>query len=293
MNAFLIITFGQKNLIECINSIRQFYPDILICIVNNNLKETFVLPSSIKNVLSANNTGNNYELGAIWHATKLWSDRVDKFGIIHNSILITDKFPDIVWELEYLPFWTADIRAYAPVIRWVEQKLNVEIRNPTWKSVSGCMCFINTSILMELEEYHSVYATQKTEAVGTEVLFGYLMHHVLGKTQEPMHPGTINDCWTKKYESNLNKIISGQGGAFSNSDLVNFNNTDFPMKFTRNIDIDVNAILKYVENKPELIKKIIDTGATPLVINRNRHAGHALQIARHKLCIKKYFPDLE
>jgi len=290
-NAFLIITFGNKNLLQCIESIRQFYPDIMICVVNNNLPEIINI-ENIENVLIANNTGNNYELGAIWHAAKTWGDRIDKFGILHNSILLTGKFPDTIWEHEYTPFWTSNIQSYAPVIGWVEETLDVEIRNPKWESVSGCLCFIDTRILVELKPYWHIYATQKIDAVGTEVLFGYLMHHVLDKTPTPLFPGNINDCFLKIYPSNLLKPITGQGSSFSNTGTINFTSTDFPITFTKNVNDNVMRIMEYVKNKPTLVNRIISTGGTSLKINSKVVYGHALQIARHKLCILKYFIDI-
>jgi len=35
--SFIIITYGDNNVIKCINSIRKFYPDLTICIIDNNL----------------------------------------------------------------------------------------------------------------------------------------------------------------------------------------------------------------------------------------------------------------
>ena len=58
---FLIITYGNKYLSECISSIRKFHNDIPIYIVDNMIENNINIVDN--NIFYSKNINNNYELG--------------------------------------------------------------------------------------------------------------------------------------------------------------------------------------------------------------------------------------
>ena len=81
---FLIVTYGNKYLNECVLSIKKYHNNIPIYIVDNMLENNINIIDS--NVFYSNNINNNYELGAIWFASKKWN-LVDEFIILHKHYL--------------------------------------------------------------------------------------------------------------------------------------------------------------------------------------------------------------
>ena len=179
--SFLIISYNNKYLKECIESIRKFYKDILICIVDNNISGPVFNIKKYNNIRYSKNTGNYYELGAIWFGTKKWKD-INKFIIIHNTFIFKKKLPEEALNKKYIPLWIEKSFCYTPVIPIVEKNLKeygINFKyNKIWDSICGCCCIIETKILYKLIDlgFDNLYAKTKSEAVSTEILFGYLIH---------------------------------------------------------------------------------------------------------------------
>lgn len=67
------------------------------------------------------NISNYFELDAIWFAAKKW-DHIDKFIILHNTMILLNKLPEFIFTEKFVPFWTANIIDYSPVISIFEKK---------------------------------------------------------------------------------------------------------------------------------------------------------------------------
>lgn len=290
--SFLIITYNNRYLNQCIQSIRQFYKDIIICVVDNDLNSNFNLNSY--NVRYSKNSGNNFELGAIWYATKKWTD-IDKFIILHNSMILKEKLPEDVLDKKYIPFWIANVADYSPVVPIVEQKLNkynIQLKyNKVWNSVCGCCCVIETSILKKLIELglDDLYATNKNEAVSTEILFGYLIHEYLNIYSEPLHTFPIYTYFHKKEKWIwIEKIGSGQGNNdnFGNYNIILSCNIDYN-KNNNDLLID---ILNYTLSNEELEKNLIESYPKNIQTD-NQRLSLILRSIRHRMFTKKYFKD--
>ena len=228
---FLIITYGNNYLNQCVNSIREFYEDNIIYIIDNDLHSIIDISLFGKNIIYLKNTVNSFELGAIWCFVNHYED-IDKVIILHNSMILIEKFPNNILDYEFISFWQAIVCDYSPVVDWVEQKLlscGIKLKHDfTWNSVSGCCCIINTTYLKKLLQlgFSNIYALTKYEAVGTEILFGYLIEHVLNIPNTALFTDPLDyfvrGITNYKY---LKKIGSGQGSSTSNiSDNNNNNN---------------------------------------------------------------------
>ena len=82
--AFLIITYGDNYLLECINSIRKFYNYPIYIVDNNSEGDTINKYTNLdNNTFYVKNIQNNFELGAIWYGCKIFPN-VDKLIILHS-----------------------------------------------------------------------------------------------------------------------------------------------------------------------------------------------------------------
>lgn len=295
ITVFLIITYGDNYLKECINSIRKYYKEIPICVVNNNLNVNNKLEGN--NIYYQNNEKNNYELGAIWFALKKWP-LAKKFIILHNSMILINKLPDFIFEEEFVPFWRADVISYSPVIpKMIEmlKKVNIEFEyNHIWKSICGCCCSINTDILLKLKDLKcdELYACEKFEAVATEILFGYLIDIVLKlKYNNELYDHAIYEHWNnnKKYKT-IKKTGYGQGSSSSK-------NVVLPKKYAKlilynkKISKNDNLIenLKIVNNNKEFGDFLSNQIQTDITCNKN--LSNIMNSIKHRMFTKKYFPD--
>ena len=251
MISFLIITYGDNFLQDCIKQIRNFYKDTLICIVDNNLNSICNLHDIKNNIRYSKNDGNHFELGSIWYSTKKWKD-VSKFIIFHNTFILLQKIPEDILNKDYCPLWTSTVTDYSPEIPFVINKLNqigiTVSPNKVWKSICGCCCIIKTEILNTLIEYKfdKIYATNKHEAVGTEIIFGYLIHEYLNIQTNALHKYPINDYFTgRKHGKWIKKVGSGQGSAIFNG-IYNFDLNLLPSDINKYNDINKLLILSLI-----------------------------------------------
>ena len=227
--AFIIISYSNNNfdtLNTCVQSIRKFYKE-LICIIDN-------FPSSNKyegdNIIYYSSNLNLFELGTIWKAYELYQD-VDRFIIIHDSVMLINNIPINIYDeqIEFISFWKEKASGYSPVIPWVEKKifeLGLDFEyNKEFYSICGCMCLIDRKILKNLFDIKSnkIIAQFKHEAVGTEILFGYLIKYITKRDIESLHKFPINDYFIGKYNNIwIRKFKSGQGNIVHK--ITNINN---------------------------------------------------------------------
>jgi len=293
---FLIITYGSKYLNECISSIKKFHNDIPIYIVDNMLENNIKFVDN--NIFYSKNINNNYELGSIWFATKKW-ESVDKFIILHNSMILLQKLPEFIFKDDIVPFWQANVIDYSPVIpiveKWLYEQNIILKKNKIWKSICGCCCSINTSILKELIKlnYDKFFAKTKNQAVATEILFGYLIENVLNITYNNiLYKYPIYIYYHNKEKSKyIKKIGSGQGKTNS---ITNYYILDskFNINYNNTLSLNDNYInlLKYINNNEELGNYLLMNYPNQ-IININNNLRSILNSITHRMFSKKYFID--
>jgi len=302
--AFLIITYGDNYLSECINSIRKFY-NYPICIVDNNSKSHAInkYTNLGNNIFYSKNIENSFELGAIWYGCKKFPF-VDKFIILHNSMILIDKLPIEIENYKFLSFWKALSCDYSPVVKWVKQKLeeiNINLEHDKiWYSITGCCCIIDTIYLKHLISlgYDKLYGTNKSDAVGTEILFGYLISNVLNIPNNSLFAHTLNDNVTGKVEYKyIKKIASGQGKHNNNGYLklsnIKMFNEIFALKFNHTDDpnnyyIKLLNVIDKDENK-HIQQFLLNTNNVTLICPNNNYST-AIASIRHRMFTKYFFP---
>ena len=278
--------------------------DVMICIVDNNMKSNITFENT-HNIRYSKNAGNYFELGAIWFATSKWND-ISKFVIFHNTFQVLQQLPDDFLKQEYSPFWTACIGDYSPVLPWVHEqlhKLNIDVGyNMYWRNICGCYCVISTHILKSLIRVgcDQLYATTKSEAVGTEVLFGYLMHVYLNMNSKPLHEHPI-----VKYYHNIEDwiwISKDTGGQGRNEFQTKKHSLDASLlpndigTYTCKNKLLIH-LLKYVQTSDDSILENILIQSYPDILiltksYRNKQIIHSvLGALRHRLFTKKYLND--
>ena len=296
--AFLIITYGNTYLNQCIMSIKNFYSNIQIYIVDNN-----ILGENINftddNIIYSKNKNNNYELGSIWFACKKWNN-VNKFVILHNSMVLLQKLPEFIITDNFVPFWQANVIDYSPVVpiveKWLLQQNIVMQINKSWKSICGCCCSINTNILKDAIKlnYDKIFASNKSEAVATEIFFGYIIEKVLNiNYKNILHNYPIAEYFHKKQKSiYINKIGSGQG---TTTNVIGKYNLDEKYNnvlniYNNNLSINDNYInfLKYTHNNEEFGNYLL-INYPKQIINIDSNISTIINSVTHRMFSKKYF----
>jgi len=298
---FLIITYGNKYLNECISSIRKFYNDIPIYIVDNMVENNISLENIYNNVFYSKNINNNFELGSIWFATKKW-DTVDKFIILHNSMILLQKLPEFIFKDDFVPFWQANVIDYSPIVpiveKWLFEQNIVMKRNKSWKSICGSCCSINTAILKELIKlnYDRFFATTKKQAVATEIFFGYLIDNILNITyKNVLYKYPIYTYYHNEQKSiYIKKIGSGQSNSNNIIRKYNMDNkyNNILSIYNNNLNINDNYInlLKYINDNEEIGNYLLINYPNQLN-NINNNLSNILNSITHRMFSKKYFKD--
>lgn len=303
---FLIITYGNNYLLSnCINSIRKFY-NIPIYIIDNNINSIDCAEYYKLNYVSVHyvkNIENNFELGAIWYASKIFS-YVDKFIILHNSMVILDKLPIDLESCHFMSFWKSSAADYSPTVCWVENKLqdvgiDMEYNKP-WYSITGCCCIINTIYLKKLISYgyDKLYATNKFNAVGTEILFGYLISNVLGIFNNSLFECTLDDNVSGRINYKyIKKTAGGQGTNDQTIQTINLSNCRiFDKIFSINFKNKNDLNLCYIDVLNEIDKDENTSIQTFLLNSKNVYlttpnsSFSVIYSIRHRLFTKKFFP---
>lgn len=300
---FLIITFGDNYLDNCISSIRKFY-DYPIYIIDNKINgdiDTIFL-KKYTSVYYAKNKNNTFELGAIWEACKIFN-HIDKFIILHNSMMLIEKLPIDIENQSFMSFWKTIVCDYSPVVPWVINKLkefNIDIEyDKPWFSIAGCCCIIDTCHLKKLIDYgyDKIYGVLKTQAVSTEILFGYLISNVLNIDNNSLFECTLDDNVSGRVNFKyIKKIAGGQGypGPIQELNLSNFPLFDKIFKIDINKHTDLN--LCYIDIINEIdkdenkdIQEFLINSEPKVLIYPNEKFSVILSI-RHRLFTKLFFP---
>ncbi len=248
------------------------------------------------------NIENNFELGAIWYGCKKFPNE-DKFIILHNSMILIDKLPINIENCNFLSFWKALCCDYSPVVSWVKQKLeeiNINIEyDKIWYSITGCCCIIDTIYIKKLISlgYDKLYGTNKFNAVGTEILFGYLISNVLNIHNNSLFEHTLDDNVTGKISYKyIKKIASGQGigSSIKEINLSNFNIFNKIFKINLNHIEDLNncyiEILNEIDKDENInIQQFLLCSNNELLIFSDKKFS-VISSIRHRMFTKYFFP---
>lgn len=301
---FLVITYGNRYLENCIGSIRKYY-EYPIFVIDNKEDSCLNIGNNDSQIYYVKNTTNSFELGAIWFGTHVFGDMVEKFIIIHNSMEIIEKIPSDIIEKDFVSFWKTISTDYSPTINWVEKKLcenNIQIEHDKiWYSVTGCCCIIKTLYLKNLVYlgYDKIYGIEKIQAVGTEILFGYLITNVLGISNESLFSKPLT-YYLENPEKNkyIKKIASGQGldiffqKIYIEDIPVLFKIIGTAIKEPNDLNqcyIDLIHIVDTEENMDIQNFLLSCPNNTDFILNNKSFP--ILCSIRHRLFTKKYFPS--
>lgn len=300
---FLIITFGENYLDNCISSIRNFY-NYPIYIIDNRIEQNINMDliQKYKDVYYSKNKINSFELGAIWEACKVFNN-VDKFIILHNSMMLIEKLPIDIENQSFMSFWKTISADYSPVVMWVKNKLNqynIEIEyDKIWFSITGCCCIIDTCYLKKLIDIgcDKIYGIEKSEAVGTEILFGYLISNILNIANNSLFNCTLDDNVRGRINFKYIKKIAGGQGYSSPIKQLNLSNCRlFDKIFKINISKYSDLNLCYIDIINEIDKDenidiqnfLINSIDYQLIYPNNNFS--VISSIRHRMFTKLFFP---
>ena len=308
---FVIITYGHQYLKTAIESIKQYYPELDICIINNKQNSNINITQlgiNYDNIYCYNNDKNNFELGALWKAYEIVGNKYKKFIVIQNSMIIQNRFDENILNKDFVPFWSVNVYKYAPTVSIFIEKMkqiNMDIKiNKTWNSVTGCCCIINTKYLKELVinyNAHLLYADNKVEAVCCEIIFGYLISCLLNINLEPYYKKSLSYCMKHNSWKVLRKIGSGQG---SNPQIIKqiYKFPDYIFDNRLKI-INLKCKMDIWNNIMEEILVMIDNKNIKLIDLVNKHnisiqyksniinINNILASIHHYLYVKYFFPN--
>ena len=267
--------------------------------MNSNIysKDSNINLGNYNNIRYSKNINNYWELGAIWFAAKQWQD-INKFIIIQNSMILLKQFSEDIFDKDFISLWESDITNYSPMISWTENKLkdcNIIINcNNLWNSICGYCCLIDNNLLQLLinDNFDQILPTNKLEAVGGEILFGYLIHVYLNINEPPLHNFPISDYCNKSKEWIwIQKIGSRQGMKFIKQDSFNINKNLLP-KINKYNDINdlLISLLKYINNNDDFAQLLINSFPKNIKTGNNK-LDLVLSSIRHRMFTKKYFQD--
>ncbi len=309
--SFLIITYSKGNfgiLNDCISSIRQFYKDEKIVIIDNFNTHN---PNLGENIHYHSNKSNLFELGVIFEAFRLYPE-VDRWITIHDSCKFINRLPVDIYQTNnnlFIPFWCDVPESYSPVMpRFISKLNNISIdyerySNKDWQSVCGLMAIFDKSIIERLKEIKldSVLPTKKIEAVCSETLFGFCINNLLEINFEPIHDGPISDYihgkrqWTfiQKFTQGLGPVKFGQIKISRNYKIHPANLMEFNNQLSQ--DELVNSMVKNIVSDDEKVNELVYLDADDNILvfedyNPNGLNMHTLYlIARHRISTYKFF----
>lgn len=314
-NLFLIINYESIYLNETIPSLRKFYINNKIVIVNNNLNiKTLSGNFSRENIHFINNIKNNFELGAIWYGVKyireVLKETDKKLVIIHNTTFFLKKIPEDLFLEPYVPFFTEKCSHFSPMMLWVENKLkanNIDYsRGLTWNVCQGLSCIIDINILYKMidNKYDLIYASDKNEAVGTEILFSYLIIIVFKMINyKTLHKYPLNFYYKKKIPWEYITYISrGQGsssvrktqiglGIYS-SKINSLYNNSIINNFQDKTCINFINIFKFIDSNDELILFLINIPQSSSLYTNNKNITEIINRIRQIMFTKIYFNSI-
>ena len=302
---FIFISYNHNYLKITIPQFQKIYPSGKICIVNNNTQTTLGKEyienfANIDNISIINNKINNYELGGFMLAYKKHNN-YDRYLFLHNRSFIIKKLPDYIFEQDFVPFWLAPSYNFSPAVEWCEIKLNeynIELKKEIWEVCQGCSCAIKNTLLKKYcdKNFNEIYAINKNQAVGTELIFSYLLKYELNVNfKNPLNKYELNEYMKKK---KIYEHISYIGNSQSSSRektvifLNKFNDInnifDDNKTYTKN-DILIELLL-YAEKNEKLENFLLTTNYCNYYCpNIKLNIEIVLKSLRHILFSKKYF----
>jgi len=311
---FLIINYNSNYLNETIPSLQKFYSNNIIVIVNNNLDvKTLSDNFSHENIHFINNIKNNFELGAIWYGVKyireILKETDKKLVIIHNTSFFLKKIPEDLFLEPYVPFWNENCNHFSPMMPWVEHKLktnNIDYsRGLIWNVCQGLSCIIDINILYKMidNKYDLIYPSNKSEAVGTELLFSYLIIFVFKMTNyKTLHNYPLNFYYTKKIPWEYIKYI-GRGQGYMpitkqiyldiySSNINTLYNNSIINNFEDKTCINFINLFKFIDNNDKLILFLINIPQNSSLYTDNKNITEIILRIRQIMFTKIYFYNL-
>jgi hypothetical protein len=142
--------------------------------------------------------------------------------------------------------------------------------------------------------FDNIYALLKIEAVGTEILFGYLIENILKLENESIHDCTLVECLINPINFKfIKKIASGQG--YINAESINLKNIEIITNLIFVIKSnDLNdGYIKLIDviDKNDDIEKLLLSTQNLYIETNNDILNKILPSIRHRLFTKKYFPS--
>ncbi len=283
---FLITSYTQKtinNVNTCLSSIRNFYDDVKVVIVDNYSGGPDInLPG---NTFYYKNENNSYEMGAIWYAIEKHPE-VDRWVIIHDSCKFISEIPvDLQNDNNnFTPFWCDIPEHYAPTIPLLINHLKSigieydDVKTEIWRSVCGLMCVIDKSLLSNLCDIglDKIKPNSKIDAVCSEILFGLIITYINKESMRPIHDNQISTYINKekdwvfieKYTGGLKAVDNGTyiistGSILHPSNNFEYNYKDKSYSNLVNDYFDIedfyNHILKRVISDENAINEMVNT----------------------------------
>jgi hypothetical protein len=230
--SFLLLSYtenGSRLLENCLQSIRKFYPSQEICIVDANPFGHFTDENNTTRYCRCEKNG--YELGSIVKGFDYFSD-VQNFLIIHDSAILINKFPPPNVEQEYNKLFSAPKEDMAPCLgiieRWLNETNNSELlskfREENWEITQGLMGYMSRKLFSKMLDLSlgKILVNNKSEAVASEGLFGFLTHVLCPRTNFSIHPEKLSRYIHGPSEwKYMIKIPTGRGAICNSKFVVN------------------------------------------------------------------------
>ena len=313
--AFLIMSYTENNLNKylntCVNSIRKFYPDTKIVIVDNFVSGNPTTKWD-SNVYYYKNDTNSRELGAIWYGFKRHPE-VDRWIVMQDSTKLNKEIPiDISQPSDgdlFRPFWCELPEHYSPSMPSLIRLLDntdvtyEQIKNKHWKSTCGVMFISDSSILQRLVDlkFDKILPSTKIEAVSTEIMVGLAASYLLNTELQPLNEKPLSfymkpeNPWTF-----VEKIGGGAGPDTTGRKTISKNSKLHPsnlisgQRFATHEEA-VKFVTDSVIKDEELINEMVSLGNSYLSFsphyNGVRNVSMVYGHARHKVFTFKYFPS--
>jgi len=173
---------------NCYKSIRKFYPEVLIILINDNskLKDNFdEIDSNTELIIST--TGQAEILPYVYYYKYQWKP---KMIYLHDTMELNREFTIEELSHEFIPHWHFSnhnhdnkelIDKFINICNLDISKLDLDISKSKWNGCFGAASIISLNKVIELENKYNVwtklpkYIKNRTDRMAFERLFGILV----------------------------------------------------------------------------------------------------------------------
>ena len=252
--SFLVISYTQQGFHEvncCVNSIRNFYENNCIYIVDNNINQANIFPD-LKNVTYINPRQNLYEFNSILYLISL-NLNYDYLCVLHDSSILLKKF-DINYQDNCYLFWKTYCYDWSPAMNFFLDNLkllDITYDQKIFNGINGMMGIFSTNLLNKIKNIKNIYnikINNKWYAVSSELLFGYIVQSYLNIKMIFLYDKTLDFSIHNNDPGNYVKKIGGGKGnpSFFRTELVENNSPAHPL-YQSNVIIDGVKYLNFIE----------------------------------------------